>query len=187
MKIKSICVLKHPHEAVWLTMRDRLPEITCLLEDIERVTVESRDEYRDGTVRLVNIWRARPNLPTTVANHITPDMLAWTDRAEYRPENFECHWILEPHFFRERIQCSGVTRYEPAMGGRGARITFDGDFELSTHALPGVPALLEGALARAIESFVTALVPKNFRKLTDAAGKFLESQRLARASAKARG
>jgi hypothetical protein len=102
-------------------------------------------------------------------------MLAWTDRAEYRPQSFECFWRMEPHFLPERIRCHGVTRYEDAMGGRGARITFEGDLALSLDNLPGVPSILESALKGGIETFVSALVPKNFRKLIDAVGQFLDS------------
>ena len=175
MKIKSISVLKHPRESVWTTIRDRLPEIVPFLDDIESVKVQSRDERPDGAVQLVNLWKAKPKLPAIAANYIMPDMLAWIDRADYRPQSFECHWQMEPLFFSERIKCAGVTRYESAMGGRGPRVTVEGDLELSTHNLPGVPAILEGALASGVAAFVTALVPKNFRKLIDAVGQFMES------------
>jgi hypothetical protein len=175
MKIKSISVLQFPRDKVWLTIRDRLPDLVHFLDDIEEVTVQSRAERPDGTVELVNIWQAKPNLPALVSNHLKPEMFAWTDQAEYRAGTYECHWRLEPHFFSKRIQCSGVTRYESALGGRGTRVTFDGNIDLSIQGLPGVPALLEGTVASAVESFLTVLVPKNFRKLTAAVEKFLES------------
>jgi hypothetical protein len=175
MKIKSISVLKHRRDEVWATVRDRLPEIVPLIDDIESVRLQSRQQRPDGAVHLVNIWKARPKLPAIAANYLKPDMLVWTDRAEYRLRTYECFWRIEPHFLAERIQCSGVTRYEPAMGGRGTRVTFEGNLELSLHNLPGVPSILEGALASGIEAFVSALVPRNFRKLTDAIGQFLES------------
>jgi hypothetical protein len=158
---------------VWAAIRDRLPEIVRLLDDIEGVTMQSREELPDGTVRLVNIWRAKPNLPAIVANHIKPEMLAWTDRAEYHPAVLVCSWKLEPHFLMERINCAGITRYEPAMGRRGTRVTFDADFHLAVGPLPGVPALLESAVSNAVEAFMTALVPRNFRKLMNALEKSL--------------
>jgi hypothetical protein len=176
MRIKSISVLKHPCADVWITIRDRLPEVIPFIEDIESVTVQSREEGTDGTVKLVNIWKANPKLPAIVTKFLKPDMLAWTDRAEYRVKKLECAWRTEPHFFTERIKCSGVTRYEPAMGGRGTRVTFDGDLELSLHNLPGVPAIFEGTLARGVETFVTALIPKNFRNLIAAVGHLLDGQ-----------
>lgn len=175
MKTRSISIVRHPLDAVWTAIRDHLPELVRYLDDIESVTVQSREELPDGTVRLINVWRAKPKLPAIVASRIRPDMLSWTDRAEYRPAVLECHWNLEPHFFSERIRCPGVTRYEPAMGGRGTRVTFENDLQISLQHLPGVPSLLEGTLASGIESFVAALIPKNLRKLTDAAAKFLDA------------
>jgi len=175
MKITSVSMLKHKRDDVWATVRDRLAEIVPLIGDIESVTMQSREEGRDGAVRLVNIWKAKPKLPAIAVDYLKPDMLAWTDRAEYRRPTFECLWRIEPHFLPDRIKCSGVTRYEQAMGGRGTRVTFEGDLDLRLHNLPGVPAILEGPLSSAIEAFVASLVPKNFRKLIEATGQFLAS------------
>jgi hypothetical protein len=175
MKIKSVSMLKHQRNDVWTTVRDRLAEIVPLIDDIESVTTQAREEGQDGAVRLVNIWKAKPKLPAIAADYLKPDMLAWTDRAEYRRPTFECVWRIEPHFLPDRIKCSGVTRYEQAMGGRGTRVTFEGDLDLLLHNLPGVPVILEGPLSKTIEAFVSSLVPKNFRKLIDAVGQFLES------------
>lgn len=174
MKTKAIAIVKFPPALVWATMRDRLPEIAPLLGDIESVTAESRQREADGAWRLVNIWKARPHLPAIVASHIRPDMLAWTERSFWPVASFECVWKIEPHFFTERIRCSGVTRYEPAMGGRGTRLTFEAGIEIAALDLPGVPAALERVVATGIESFVSTLIPKNFRKLAEAMAKLLD-------------
>jgi hypothetical protein len=124
----------------------------------------------------VNIWKARPKLPATVISYISPDMLAWTDYAIWPAKKFQCAWQIEPHFFTEHIHCHGVTRYEPALGGRGTRITFDGNVEITAASLPGVPATLENVVAQGIEAFLSALIPKNFRKVTEAMGKTLDGK-----------
>jgi hypothetical protein len=153
-----------------------LPEIVPLLDDIESVTVQSREEKPDGTVKLVNVWKACPKLPAIVTSHLRPEMLAWSDHAEWSGRNFQCNWRMKPHFYADRINCSGATRYEPAMGGRGTRITFVSNIELSTRDLPGVPAVLESAVSKAIEFFVTVLVPQNFRKVAHAIGGLLDTK-----------
>jgi len=140
------------------------------------VTEQSREEKPNGTVKLVNIWKACPTLPTIVTSHIRPEMLAWNDYAEWSRRNFQCNWRMEPHFYADRIKCSGATRYEPAMGGQGTRITFVTNIQLSTQGLPGVPAVLEGAVSRAIEFFVAVLVPQNFRKVAQAIGGLLDTK-----------
>jgi len=174
MKAKVIALIKHPPSLAWETMRDRLPEIAPLLGDIESVTPESRQREPDGAWNLVNIWKARPHLPAIIASHIRPDMLAWTERSSWPTDSFECSWKIEPHFFVERIHCSGVTRYEPAMGGRGTRITFDGAIEIETLNFPGVPTAIARMVTTGIEAFVSALIPKNFRKLAEAMAKLLD-------------
>jgi len=147
-----------------------------LLDDIESVTVQSREEKSDGTVNLVNVWKACPKLPASVTSRIRPEMLAWNDYAEWSPRNFQCNWRMEPHFYTDRIKCSGVTRYEPAMAGRGTRITFVTNIGLSVRGLTGVPAVLEDTVSNAIEFFVSALVPKNFRKIAQAVGSLLDTK-----------
>lgn len=174
VNIKTITVLKYSTELVWITTRDRLPETVPLLHDIESVTVQSREEKSDGTVNLVNVWKACPKLSPIVTSHIRPEMLAWNDHAEWLRQNFECKWRIEPHFFADRIKCCGLTRYEPAMGGRGTRITFETEIELHMRDLAGVPTVLEGTLSKAIESFVAVLIPQNFRKVAQAVGSLLD-------------
>ena len=177
MNIKTITVLKHPTERVWTATRDHLPEVVPLLHDIESVTVQSREEKADGTVNLVNVWKACPQLSVILASRIRPEMLMWNDYAQWSPRNFECKWRIEPHFFTNRIRCSGLTSYLPAMGGRGTRITFETEIELHARDLPGVPAVLEGTISNAIESFLAVLIPQNFRKVAQAVGALLDMKR----------
>jgi len=153
-----------------------LPEIVPFLNDIESVTVQSREERPDGTVNLVNVWKASPKLPAALTSHIRPEMLAWNDYAEWSSRNFQCSWRMEPHFYTDRIKCCGVTRYEPAMAGRGTRITFLTNIELSVRDLPGVPTVLEDTVSKAIEFFVSVLVPQNFRKIAQAVGSLLDTK-----------
>lgn len=158
---KALVVLRHPRELVWAAMRDRMPELVPLMDDIEALAVESRTVEADGVVRLVNRWQAKPSVvPPALQSVVRPEMVGWTDRAAYLPSIFTCRWQIEPHFHAERISCAGVTRYESIMNGRGTRITLEGTLEMSGASLPGVSSL--------VESFVATLVPKNFRRLTQA-------------------
>ncbi|MGH8094624.1 MAG: hypothetical protein ACREIF_14330 [Chthoniobacterales bacterium] len=178
MKIVTVSILKHPREKVWLVIRDRLPELAPYLEEIESIRVEKREKAGPDVVRLTNIWKAKPKLPAVVSGHVKPEMFSWTDHAEYDAKTSVCRWRLEPHFFSQRIHCVGTTRYQPALGGRGTRIDFEGEINLLANNLPGVPAILEGAVAVAMEAFLKTLVPKNFRKLTQAVERFLDAPSL---------
>ena len=174
---KSIVVVTHPLDTVWETMRDKLPELTLLLDDIENVTVVERSEAADGTINFVNHWKAKPQIPSMLNSAINPAMFAWTDRAQWRPQAHECLWHIEPHFLKESTRCTGTTRYEAAMGGRGTKINFAGEFDISAPKIAGVPSFLEGTIAKAIEAFVTTLIPRNFRKLAQVTGTFLDAHK----------
>ncbi|MBL3591290.1 MAG: hypothetical protein JMN24_16095 [gamma proteobacterium endosymbiont of Lamellibrachia anaximandri] len=165
---KSVIMVKHPRDLVWETIRDHLSEIVPYLDDIASVTTEQRAQDPDGVLQLVNLWQADIAIPDILTSVIDTDSVSWTDHAGWHPNNHECHWQIKPHFFSDRISCSGSTHYESAIGGRGTRITFAGQFDVSAHDIPGIPAFMENSAAKVIESLVTTLIPKNFRKITDA-------------------
>jgi hypothetical protein len=168
MTSKTIAFVKHPLPVVWQTIRDRLPEIASLLDDIDNITLQSRRATRDGAVHLVHIWRANPRLPAAFVAQLKPEMLVWTDRSIWSWKRFQCSWKIEPHFFGERIKSEGTTLYEKAMGGRGTRVTFDSSLSISRVSTRGIPPILENAMFQGIESFLGAVIPKNFRRLIEA-------------------
>ncbi|OGW51380.1 MAG: hypothetical protein A2V62_06920 [Nitrospirae bacterium RBG_19FT_COMBO_58_9] len=174
---QTLIVVKHPLSVVWSTIRDRLPEFVHLLSDIESVTCDAREEQPDGVVRLTNIWKAKATIPSVLSGLIRPEMLAWTDRAEWRSATHDCHWEIQLHFFTEHIRCAGVTRYEPALGGRGTKISFEGTLQVDVEHMGAVPQFLASTVSIGVESFVTSLIPKNFQKLAHAVSTFLDSQR----------
>lgn len=165
---KNIIMVKYPVDMVWQTIRDRLPELAQWLDNVDTIKIEERNEQDNGDVNLTNLWQAKAKIPLGLKSVINPEMLSWIDRAEWKESSRQCHWQIEPNFFHDRIQCSGIAYYESAMGGRGAKIIFEGDIGIDAHQLPGVPAALESTIASGVESMVTSLIPKNFRKMTEA-------------------
>ena len=173
---KSIVMSKQPVDQVWITVQDRMPELANLLDDVERITVVSRDTLSNGRLRLVNEWRAKPRLPISIESIIGTDAFIWLDHAEWNNSDRRCHWRIEPQFLAGRIHCHGVTHYESAMGGRGSRITFEGELGLEAGTIAGAGALLERTVAPIVESIVTVMIPKNFRKIIEAAGRLIDQQ-----------
>jgi hypothetical protein len=165
---RTLAVVRQDRATVWTLVRDRLDELVPLISDVESVTVDSRHEDSDGTVHLVNLWRAKADVPALLRTVVKPEMLAWTDAAEWKAADWACHWRIRPQVFADRVDCVGVTRYEEAMGGRGTRIVLQGELDVAPGKLPGVTSLIGGPTARGIESFVTRLVPRNFQKLAKA-------------------
>jgi hypothetical protein len=165
---KVTMVVQHPKPMVWAAVRDHLPELVPYMKDVSRITTNSREESA-GMVRLVNRWQAKAPVPQALASVVRQDMLAWTDYAEWWDASGECAWHIEPLFLADRIRCSGTARYDSAMAGRGTRVTFSGTLEI----LPG-GGLLATPVVRALETFITGVIPRNAQSLYRAAAAFLE-------------
>ena len=176
MDFKSTAVIKHHIDLVWVTMRDKTPELVDLLDDVESVTVRERVEHDSGDVKVINIWQAAPKLPSFLHRYITPEMLAWTDYAEWTWQSQACNWTIEPHAFANRIECSGKTTFESAIGGRGTRVTFDGKIELAPDDMTKVTGAIGTMGTNAVEAFIKKLLPNNFVKLTKALSNYLNQQ-----------
>ena len=62
------------------------------------------------------------------------------------------------------------------MGGRGSKITFQGKLELDLRSLGGAASVIPNGAAQIVESIVTVLIPKNFRKIVEAADRLYTMQ-----------
>ncbi|MFQ5560519.1 MAG: SRPBCC family protein [Nitrospinota bacterium] len=174
MKFNALGLVKHPVDQVWMAMRDDLPSMVGLIDDIESIQVVSRDE-EDENLHVVNVWKAVPPTPKIVSKFIDSKMFVWTDEAKWDKGTRSCKWVIEPHSFKKYISCEGSTFFTSAMGGRGTRVTFSGEIHLKSRKIPGIPVSIEGRVMSGIEGFVQNLIPKNFRKIIDAIGKHLGS------------
>jgi len=168
---KSLVVVNAPLEPTWAAVRDRLPDLVAAMDDIEKVVVAERIDMEGGKIGLTNEWHAKMRVPDMLRGALKADAIGWTDRNVWDAEARVCRWTIEPWVLRGGIHCSGETRYEPAIGGRGTRVTFEGTFELAQGALSGFAGALVGPLTPFLESIVTILIPKNLRKVIEAAAK----------------
>jgi hypothetical protein len=174
---KSVIVVKYPKVLVWKAMRDRLPEMVPFLDNVAAITQVRRDEPTHGCVQLINLWKADVKIPAAIQSVIDRSTLSWLDRAEWFEARNKCQWMIEPQFFTDHIRCAGNTHFEPAIGGRGTRITFEGELEIMVSNVAGLPTFMHATVSKAMESLVTSLIPKNFRKITDAISILLEQKR----------
>ena len=169
-------VVKQPKQVVWETMRDKLTEMAPFLDDVSSIKQVDRKDTGNGGVRLTNLWKADIQIPEAIRSILHASDVSWLDRAEWLDARSRCEWQIEPQFFTERIKCNGTTLFEPAIGGRGTRITFEGRIDITINSIPGVPNFMLGTATKAIESLVTTLIPKNFQKLATAMSNLLEEQ-----------
>jgi hypothetical protein len=115
-------------------------------------------------VVLVNEWRVNPALPAALDGYVSKDKLGWLDHADWDDDLAICRWRIEPFFMGEAIDCRGATRFEAAMGGRGAKITFDGQLDIDPAALSSIPAAWRAPASIAVEMLIGTTIPRNFRK-----------------------
>jgi hypothetical protein len=169
--------VRHPPQELAGAVRDWIGRVGPSLEHVEQVSTVARVERPDGSTALVNEWRVNPTLPTALNGVVTRDMLGWLDHAEWSSDLTACEWRIEPFFMGEAIHCRGATRFEPAMGGRGTRATFEGRFEIDPAALSRVQFAWRAPACAAVELLIGTIIPKNFRKTVEAVSTLLEAER----------
>ncbi len=172
MKFKTISMIKQPVEVVWETFRDRFEEIGQEVDDLEYIALKDKAENEAGQLVSVYEWKADPSLPALLKSYIQPSMLTWTDTATWDADNKVCYWEIESHYFKDKMQCIGSTTFSSAMGGRGCRLTFQGNIHWEG-GLPALVGIMDGPVTRAMESVISKMVPKSFHKVSGAVEKML--------------
>jgi hypothetical protein len=174
---KSIVVVGQPVEKTWSAIRDHMSEIACSLGDIQSVTVLQREDIDALTVRLVNEWRAG-GLPRFALERCGTDYFGWIDDAFWRKGAWECSWSIEPNILKGNMRCSGRTLYQSAMNGRGTKAIFEGSLELDSPGIAQSLGLPGRAAISLVESVITTMIPRNFRKTVEAAASFIQKTAL---------
>lgn len=179
---KSFTMVRQPIDELWLVMRDRLGEIGSGLKDIRSIEVLERVELPEGRLRFLNRWTSLQQIPAMLRGPMGGDSISWLDRAEWDDAARTCAWTIEPSVLPGYIDCGGTTRFEPAMAGRGTRVTFEGHFKLRPGFLSGLPAALEPAVQSLVESIVSTVVPRNLIRVVTAAAQSIAAQKSERSS-----
>ncbi|MEI9807119.1 MAG: hypothetical protein WDO16_04090, partial [Bacteroidota bacterium] len=176
MDFKTVSIIKYPVNEVWIHLLNGLPRIAKKIEDLESITETERHVNGDGSIKIINIWKAKPKLPSFVVKRIKPDMLAWTDTAEWIEKQNNVQWKIQSHHFAEEMQCHGVTSFEPAMGGKGCRVTFSGNLQWKGKVISSGIGLLDATISKSAEGILSQMIPSNFRKITDALSTYIREQ-----------
>lgn len=168
---RSLVVLKRPQRELWTIMRDHLADLAGRVTDIEGIRQIERSADANGLVHIVNEWRFRQQTPAAIRSMLKIDELSWIDRNSWDAETGTCSWTIETSFLREYIDCTGATTFAAAMAGRGTRVTFAGNLDLKPGLL-GTLAGIEPLVSGFLKSIVTAIIPRNFRAVAEAAAAF---------------
>jgi hypothetical protein len=160
-------LVNFPVDDVFIANRDALGVAISHVENLQHV-VKERYEEPDGTVELVNVWKAVIPIPKLVEAIVKPHMMVWEDRALWRRDDHSVRWSVEAPFFRDSMRCSGVTHFEEASRGRATRVQLKGEIVVDPRGVMDAPLVVQRATARVIEEFVAGLFPLSFRHVMDA-------------------
>jgi hypothetical protein len=172
MQFKTVDLVKHGMEKVWASMRDDLPKLANMMEDVESITEEKRFES-PPVVHVVNIWKSAMRLPHSLRMLMGSELLAWTDHGEWNNETHVCQWTIELHNFHDSVECHGKTVFEPAMGGNGTKITFSGGLEWNSQKLAGIVGFFGETVLLMAENIIHHAIQKNFRNIAETIAKYL--------------
>lgn len=175
MKFKTVSIIKHPQDTVWQTMLNHFPLIGDHVDDIESIVNEREVQLSNGSIKMVNIWTANPPLPDVISRFIKPEMLVWTDTAVWDKQEMICNWTIHSHYFKNNMVCSGFTKFDSAIGGKGSRLSFEGNIEFSKD-FSLLTGIMDKMVSKTIESVISKMVPNNFQKITAAVGNYLDKK-----------
>ena len=173
MQFKTVSIVKFTPAVTWEAMLNHMPQIAEGVDDLESIVEKEKAVLSPELTKVVNLWQAKPNLPQLIAKHIKPDMLIWTDTAIWNGEKQTVAWTIQSHYFGDQMHCSGTTTFEPAMGGKGCRLTFGGELNWKAGSVSLGFGFLDGALLKTAESVLTQMIPANFRKITEALADYI--------------
>lgn len=163
-----------PRELVYLTYRDRLPDLVPFLPNIRAIEVQSRRD-EPGAVHLVNIWHGGGDIPTAARAFLSESMMSWTDIATWRDADFLVEWQTRTHAFTEAVACGGVNRFIET-GPATVRFEIRGEITIDPKKIP-VPRFLAGKAASAVEDFLLKKITPNLIATSDGVRRFLEQER----------
>lgn len=175
MKIESTDIIPYPRDLVYETLRDKLVEMVPYLPNIETIEEREREDLGDGSIRLLNWWKAKSDVPKVARAIIKPDMLHWKDHATWHQKSWTCDWRLETNFFTDRVHCQGTNTYTEAGDGK-TKLEIRGNLEIDAKNIKGVPRLMAGTVGSAIEKFVVGLITPNFKTLNEGLVKYLDAK-----------
>ncbi|MBH24583.1 MAG: hypothetical protein CMH57_09045 [Myxococcales bacterium] len=176
MKIHVEDTINFPRDVVFTTYRDELDQLATYLPNIDKIEVKEREELDNGSVRLLNIWKASPaEIPSIVRPFIDPSKIAWNDYALWNANDHTCEWRNELNVFTEHVSIRGKNRFEPA-GDNAVKIIINGELTVDAKKIPGVPRLLAGRIGPAIEKFVVTLITPNLKEVNRGLEKFIASK-----------
>ncbi len=173
MDFKTLSIITHPPEVVWKIMKDQFQNITDRIEEVDSISLLSRKHIPSGKLEITYIWKVNPKLSDMITRFIKPEMLILVEKAVWDEQNMVCNWTIESPYFKEKMDCRGFTKFNPAFDEYSCQLVYQGSI-LWENEVPNTFGIMDGMVSQALESIICKLVPNNFRNLILATKEFLE-------------
>src|SRR4051794_424882 len=174
MLLQADAKILFPRPLVFEVYRDKLHELVPYLPNVLGIDVKSRQEDA-GVVKLVNIWHGGGEIPAAARAFLSEAMLSWTDRATWLADGTGCEWNIETHAFTEAVTCKGKNLYIED-GPSSTRVEIRGELSIDAKKIKGVPRLLAGTVARAVEEFLVSKIRPNLIEVSQGVARYLQRQ-----------
>jgi hypothetical protein len=172
MLIRSDDRIAFPRDLVYRTYRDRLRDLVPYLPNVGSIEVTERREEGE-TIHVVNRWRAKAEIPAVARGVLSPDMLAWDDRATWTP--WTTDWRTTMLAVSDAVDCHGRNEFVEEDGATVIRIR--GDLHVDLRQFRGVPRLLAGTIGPVVEKFVVAMITPNLAAVSRGVERLLRAER----------
>jgi len=175
MEIKADSRIPFPRQVVFESYRDELPLLVPYLPNITSIVVLKREEEAPGVTRLLNLWKAKGDVPKVAQAVIKPEMLEWNDHAKWDQNEWTCEWRVELKLFTDAVKCGGKNRF--VVDGENTKLEIRGNLEVDLKKIPGVPKFLAGTIAPVVEKFIVTLLTPNLTSVSDGLEKYLRQKK----------
>lgn len=173
MELSATTRVAFPRDLVFRTYRDEIVQAVPYLPNVESI-VETERATEGPIVRLVNLWRAKSELPALARRFISAEMLSWTDVAVWDPSAWRCDWRIETHAFPGLMGCQGQTEF--LEDGAQTQIRIHGDLTLHLERAH-VPHLLVGTLQPRLERLIVSSITPNLLRTGEGVERLLLSRK----------
>ncbi len=173
MQINSTSVIRYPRSRVYRAYRDEMSNVAPFMPNIQQINVIRREEA-DGCVKLHNEWVGKGEIPRVVQHIVKPEMVRWDDHAVWTDADWGCTWEIKLRVFTDAVKCHGNTKMVEEAGG--TRVILAGTLDINLRDIPGVPRILAGTLAPAVEKFIVALITPNLEQVNTSLARYLDAK-----------
>ncbi len=154
--MKLMLVLMQPPGQLLQVLLNEACELAPQLAHVQSARVLERRTDADGSLVVVQHWRARAGVPELLQPHLDAGLQDWQLTLRQPPGEERLCFDAESAAVQVPGRCQGALRLHSAVGGRGTRIELSAEFPASSEGLRTIFATLLARHWRALAEAAAA-------------------------------